>query len=86
MNDEVFYPISAMNTMLHIISINSSRTLCGITPNIYWEMSFEGQVFPEIGEFVERHQITLSEGFYIGSWFAPEVLFCKMCYKKIKTK
>lgn len=79
-----YYPISAINTRVHVVRMSDKKTLCGITPDINWEMQFEGQVFPEIESFVEKSHLTNGSGFYIGRWFAPEDHFCRKCFCALK--
>lgn len=80
----MYYPIKSLRSSLHVTGLGFKRTLCGITPPRYWESEFEGQAFPEVGEFVEKHPATQGEGFYIGRWFAGAYQFCPKCYELLK--
>lgn len=79
-----YYPIHSINSHIHVIGLNQDKTLCGIFPPMYWEMSFAGEVFPEIGDFDSKNKASKSEGFHIGWSFAPHNYFCKRCYKALK--
>lgn len=78
-----YYPIHSLYK-LHVIGLNQAKTLCGITPPRYWEMSFAGEAFPEINDFDSKNKASKSEGFRIGWSFAPHHYFCKRCYNALK--
>ena len=79
-----FYPFHSFNSNVHVIELNKKNTLCGMRPPPYWQMEFEGDPFPEIGDFITNHPHTLGEGFNIGRSFAGQNHFCPKCYQKLK--
>ena len=82
--EKTFYAYCGINTRLHVMELKANKTLCGITPPIYWEMSFEGEPYAEIGEYDSNHFASKRPGFHIGSSFAPDRYFCKKCYLATK--
>lgn len=85
---KTYYPIGSIRSQIHAIELNANRTLCSVRPPWHWSMAYAGDVYPEIGEFVKKHDLTQSEGFYVGGnrayQFAAEYQFCVKCFNKLK--
>lgn len=80
----MLYPVKSPWSAVLVIEIDRKTTLCGRSIPRHWEYEFEGQAFPEIGEFEQVNKATLGEGFYIGRWFCGHYKFCPTCYSKLK--